>query len=384
MPRAESGLGFSFMQSEPPRVEQSGLRLMRAAKDFVVRSLLGFTGSQKFLTTQLDVTNACNLTCAHCYHAHHNNSGALDLAGWRAILDQYGRLADKLYLEPRFVICGGEPTISQLFWPLLDELRERWPAAHATILTNATRLDRSFAARLKGYNVGFQISLDGPDQARHDLIRGAGNFGQAMRGLANLQEVGLNASFLATLSLRTSLWIDDFFVTAANARVERMSFTRFIPQGNGRRLEINHEDRPLSPPELRRAYLTILAASRQSGVETNTNSPLFQLISPELGASGKTGFQGLVIDYKGNLKVTSRTDYRLGNILEQGLETLFLGHPLMRALRKGEIEGCGGCVHYASCGGDRNASFAATGSFLKKDPGCWLENEAGELTREVA
>ncbi|MBI4372042.1 MAG: radical SAM protein [Elusimicrobia bacterium] len=348
-------------------------------QDSIIGGLLKFTGSQKFLTAQLNITNACNLSCVHCYHAHHSNAGALDFQGWRSILDQYERLAKKLYLKPFFVICGGEPTISSLFIPMLKELNSRWPGVRVDVLTNGTRLARGFTESLRQFNLGIQISLDGPDRERHDLIRGHGSFDQTLSGLNNLQEAGLNAWFLATLSHRTSLWIEDFFKMAAISEVEGMNFTRFIPEGTGRLLEESHADRPLSGVDLRDTYAAILKSSKGTGVATNTNGPLFHLIDSNLGANGKAGFQGLIIDYKGNLKFSSRVDFKLGNILEEGLENLFLGHPLMRALRNREIEGCGTCVHYEHCGGDRNASFVATGSFLKKDPGCWLDTAPQEV-----
>lgn len=63
---------------------------------------------------------------------------------------------------------------------------------------------------------------------------------------------------------------------------------------------------------------------------------------------------------------------RDSNILNDGLEELFLRHPVMKDLRDGNIEGCVGCRFYDRCGGDRNAAYAAYGSFLRKDPGCWL------------
>lgn len=349
-------------------------------KDSIVRSLLSFTGSQKYLTAQLDIINACNLNCAHCYHEHHSNDGGLDLAGWHRILDQYVRLADKLHLAPWLVICGGEPTISPLFLPMLEELDKRWPGVRITVLTNGTRLTRELAQALRRFNVGFQVSLDGPDAARHDLVRGPGNFDRALAGLRSLQAAGLRATFQATLSYRSSAWIADFFETAARCKVEQMNFTRFIPQGTGRRLHEGHEDRPLSGAELRAAYQEILRCSKNSGVATSTDLPLMRLVDPALGANGKAGFQGVIIDYQGNLKVSSRSEFILGNILEEGLEKLFLGHPIMKALRARKIEGCGDCPYYGCCGGDRNAAYAATGSFLKKDPACWLD----AVSREVA
>ena len=350
-------------------------------KDRLIHSLLSFTGSQKFLTAQLDITNACNLSCAHCYHEHHSNDGGLDLAGWRAVLDQYHALAEKLRLAPWLVLCGGEPTISPLFLPLLEELDRRWPGVHVTVLTNGTRLTKELVQALRRFNIGFQISLDGPDAQRHDLVRGRGNFARALAGLGSLLAAGLNATFLATLSYRSSAWIEDFFQTAARCKVEQMNFTRFIPQGTGRRLQESSVDRPLSGPELRQAYSEILRCSKSSGVATSTDLPLLRLVDPALGANGKAGFQGVIIDHKGNLKVSSRAEFVLGNILQEGLEALFLGHPIMKALRDRKIEGCGDCVHYEHCGGDRNASYAATGSFLKKDPACWLDAVHGEVAR---
>ncbi|MDE2292842.1 MAG: radical SAM protein, partial [Elusimicrobia bacterium] len=278
----------------------------------------------------------------------------------------------KLYLRPRFVICGGEPTLSPLFFPMMRELEGRWPGVRIVVLTNGTRLTPDFVRRLAPYNAGFQISLDGPDADRHDVIRGPGSFAAAMRGLEALQQDGPNAIFQATLSRRTAPWVGDFFQTARRAGIERMNFTRFVAQGNGKRLADGRLDRALAANELRAAYEDILACSARAGVPTNTELPLFRLLGEDLGANGKVGFQGVIIDYRGNLKVTSRADFRLGNILEEGLESLFLRHPLMEALREGDIEGCGKCEHYADCGGDRNASFAATGSFFKKDPACWL------------
>ena len=75
------------------------------------------------------------------------------------------------------------------------------------------------------------------------------------------------------------------------------------------------------------------------------------------------------------MKVSSRTDYSIGNVLKEGLGNLFLNHPIMVKLRKGEIEKCGDCKYFRKCGGDRNAAFAESGSFFAVDPGCWLHSE---------
>ncbi len=96
------------------------------------------------------------------------------------------------------------------------------------------------------------------------------------------------------------------------------------------------------------------------------------LLGADLGGNNSFGFDGLVVDYQGNLKISSRTDALIGNVLEHGLKNLFLSDKTLNALRARKIKKCGTCIHYSRCGGDRNAAFAATGSFLGEDPGCWL------------
>ena len=340
--------------------------------NWLIKNLLKFTGSQKFLSAQLDITNACNLNCTHCYQPHGAAEEILSLSDWRRILDQYSELADRLYLKPHFGISGGEPTLSLLFLPILEELSSRWPGVGITVLTNGTSLSAAVVSAMKRYDVITQISVDGPDAVRHDVIRGAGNFERAVKGIQSLNNSGVAVQLQAVLSKNTAAWIPEFFNTAADAGAAAMNFTRFVPQGKGKALQETGEDSALTALELRAAYQEILALSRKTSIPTATTLPLFILLSPELGAHGKAGFQGLIIDCHGNLKVTSRADFKLGNILEQGLENLFLNHPIMKALRAGAIEGCGSCMFYDRCGGDRNASFVSYGSFLKKDPGCWL------------
>lgn len=341
-------------------------------KNFVTSRIIDLIGGQKVMTLQIDITNACNLSCAHCYHAHHNNKGAILFDDWCAIIQQYKTMIEKLHLAPKIVLCGGEPTISPLLLPILNHLESQWPGVPISILTNGTRLSEKLLLQLKPFNIEFQISLDGPDSARHDEIRGHGNFNKSAEALQRARAMGFDVFLLAILSKKTSDWIEDFFDMAKNLGANQMNFTRFISQGNGADLEASGKDRALLPEELRDTMSIIWNKSKQMGVRTNTNQALFNLIDPSLGANEKYGFQGLVIDYKGNLKISSRADAVIGNVLTDGLENLFFNNAVLRNLRQANIRKCGRCPHYRRCGGSRNASYAATGSFLEADPGCWI------------
>jgi len=341
-------------------------------KNNLTAKIVDWIGGQKVMTLQIDITNACNLSCAHCYHSHHNNKGAIGLEEWQSIIQQYKLMIEKLHLSPKVVICGGEPTISPLLLPILRHLDSCWPGVRVSILTNGTKLTDLLLNQLKVFNLEFQVSLDGPDSARHDQIRGSGVFDKAADSIRRAKVMGFDVLLLAVLSKKTSMWIDDFFLMAKNLRVNQMNFTRFITQGAGADLEASGEDRALLPGELKETLTKIWQKSQELRVRTNTDQALFTLIDSSLGSNEKYGFQGIVIDYKGNLKISSRSDSVIGNVISDGLENLFFKNAVLRNLRQAKIEKCGPCEHYRRCGGSRNASFAATGSFLKADPGCWI------------
>ena len=268
-------------------------------------------GGQEYMAIQLDITNACNLKCAHCYHSHHKNSGALNLEGWYDVLDQYESFLKTMGLKPSIVLCGGEPLISPYLLPILKRLSEKYDGPPVSILTNGTKITEKLLKALEPYNVVFQISLDGPDAKRHDLIRGQGNFAKALKGAELAKEYGIKIYILAVLSQKTSLWVPEFFAMADENNFSAMNFTRFIPQGYGENLKNSGLDDSLYGSDLRDALLEIVACSKEHKIKTHTDLPLFNLIDPSLGQNGKFGFQGLVVDYKGNLKVSSRANFVL-------------------------------------------------------------------------
>lgn len=341
-------------------------------KDFAMKKVVSFIGRQKYLSIQLDITNACNLACKHCYHPHHKNNGALNFEQWKQILDQYESLLKTLALEPSIIICGGEPFTSPLLFPLLDEINGRWRDIKLFVLTNGTRLTPENVLKLKTFDVTVQVSLDGSTAELHDSIRGKGSFEKSVSGIRLLREHKINTVLQAVLSQKTSMQVESFFSLARVLNVTAMNFTRLIPAGTGKAYADNNE--MLSPEDLKSAMREIWQTSMRFKVKTNTDQPLYRLIDKKLGASGKFGYQGLVVDYKGNLKLTSRTDYILGNIFEHGFENLFLNHPLLKKVRDRSQSACGSCDHYSVCGGNRSMSYAVTGSFLTKDPSCWMSS----------
>jgi radical SAM protein with 4Fe4S-binding SPASM domain len=304
----------------------------------------------------------------------------MDLNGWFEVLNQYDGMLKTLKMKPSIVICGGEPLISPYLYSVLKRINKLWGGTPISILTNGTKLTPQILEMLKEHQVELQVSIDGPNAEVHDAVRGKGNFEKALEGARLAKVYGIKTNILGVLSKKSSSWIPEFFEMAKENSLDSMNFTRFIPQGQGAALVESGADDSLYGTDLRYVLISIVKMSKDYGVKTATDLPLYHLIDSSLGKNGGFGFQGLVVDYKGNLKVSSRADYILGNVLAEGLSSLFLKHPVMKSLRNREINGCGDCMYYSRCGGDRNISYATTGSFLEKDKGCWINPEE-QVTR---
>jgi radical SAM protein with 4Fe4S-binding SPASM domain len=182
------------------------------------------------------------------------------------------------------------------------------------------------------------------------------------------------------LSKRSEPWMEDFFKLAKQESFGSVNFVRFVPEGYGRKLVNAQEDEPLFGFELKAAFQKMLHLSLKYQVKSKTQGPLFDLLLPGLGRSGRH-WESIVVDYQGFVVASSRAKLKLGHALTEGLESIFLNHPIYRSLRSGKVEGCGKCSLYNVCGGDRNAAYAVSGNFLGADPGCWKDLKETEIRR---
>ena len=134
-----------------------------------------------------NVTNACNMYCAHCYRdAGCKAEEELSTAEAKKLLTEIARAGFKI-----MIFSGGEP----LMRPDILEL-----VSYASSLglfpvfgTNGTLITREMAAKLKDAGArAMGISLDSLDAAKHDKFRSfPGGWQGAVDGMKNCAAVGL-------------------------------------------------------------------------------------------------------------------------------------------------------------------------------------------------
>lgn len=347
-------------------------------------ALIRILSPNRILPLQIDITNACNLNCIHCYHSDHKNMTPMTLDQIIQILSEYKSLTKELNYKREIVLCGGEPLLNRKIWNILDQINSILGETRVVILTNGTLLDEGMISNFKKYaSIEFQVSLDGANAIDHDFFRGTGNFKKSIEGIGLLQANGFSVQLLGILSKRTSENLEDFFNLAKSLGIKSINFTRLILSGSARKSHTANLDSPLKPLELRESFQRIIHYKRKYGMTTKVNSPLFELLIPGLGRSGFFS-EGLVIDYQGYFKASSRIPLRLDHIDRIGLREFYLSNEVLNNIRIGKIKGCGGCQFIHTCGGDRNAAFAESGDFLGPDPGCWLKLKRPEQDRPIS
>jgi AdoMet-dependent heme synthase len=144
----------------------------------------------------------CNLECSHCFISC---SPTNDKFGYLSLETVRSQLEDSVRHGVReYYFTGGEPFLNKELVPILELTLQYGPA---TVLTNATFLKPEWIERLRkaeddsGYCLEFRVSIDGPDAATNDPIRGKGTFEKAVQGVALLVEHG----FLPIITM-TRVW----------------------------------------------------------------------------------------------------------------------------------------------------------------------------------
>lgn len=142
-------------------------------------------------TLEIHPTYRCNLKCPYCqYHAARtrnelNLDSEMPLERWLALLDE----AADMGVKEAYICGGGEPMVRPGY--TLELMRRiKHHGLRGALLTNGTLFTQKTAREL--VNLGWDrvgVSLDGPDAATHDSLRGVpGAFSHASAALRWIAE----------------------------------------------------------------------------------------------------------------------------------------------------------------------------------------------------
>jgi mycofactocin radical SAM maturase len=315
-----------------------------------------------------ELTYACNLACVHCLSSSgRRDPRELSTAQAEAVIDELQRM-QVFYVN----IGGGEPTVRDDFWHLLD-----YAVAHQVgvkFSTNGVRLTRDRAAQVARTDyVDVQVSLDGATAEVNDRVRGRGSYATALRALDNLAEAGFENAKISVVVTRENAGQLDDFKRLADERGATLRLTRLRPSGRGADV---WDDLHPTMAQQRELYSWLLA----NGEKVLTGDSFFHLAGlgeslPGLNLCG-AGRVVCLIDPVGDVYACPfaiHDTFLAGNVLDEGgFAKVWRESDLFTELRSPQTSGaCTRCQHFDACRGGCMAAKFFTGLPLDgPDPEC--------------
>ncbi len=143
----------------------------------------------------LHLLTACNLACRHCY-INPSQHGAATLP-LETVL-RWLRLFARPEQQTNLILLGGEPTLHPQLAPIIKEAKS---LRYAVTVDSNGYLFHDLLSRTSPQELDYlSFSLDGPDAAINDPIRGEGVFEVCTANIRRAVELGFNTSLIYTVS----------------------------------------------------------------------------------------------------------------------------------------------------------------------------------------
>jgi radical SAM protein with 4Fe4S-binding SPASM domain len=361
----------------------------------------GLTTPQRFYSPLIVVwnyTQACNLTCKHCYQEAGHKPLADELTTERKL-----KLVDEMAEEyvPFLAFAGGEPLVSKDLWTVLARCKQQ--GVHTTIATNGTLLSKETCQRLAESGVKYvEVSLDSILPEEHDGFRGLpGAWKRTVEGIRNVASTpGLRAGMAMCVTRQNYHHAESMINFAKDLGCTTFVHFNFIPVGRGQAmasLDITPKEREslmeLLNRHLQEGKISIMSTAPQFGRACILYGPLDGLMATAHGGKGKGRQAKVLSKYIGgcgagrcyccvepNGKVTPcvyMPGSVVGDLKRQTLMEIWRD-PRFDVFSRREDRGdhCAVCDFRAYCGGCRARAVSYLDDVQAGDPGCVYNQHA--------
>ena len=320
-----------------------------------------------------EITQSCNLKCAHCRASATEKRSKEELSGDSA--RQFLKSVSEIG-HPIIILTGGEPLLREDLFELAD-------MAHGYCLpcvlaTNGTLLTDTIAQKIKNSPIKrVSISIDGATANDHDSFRGvSGAYDAAILGIKKLKQAGVDFQINTTITNRNSDQLERIADFAYNLKAVAFHIFLLVPTGRG----IMLKNEAVSAAEYENILHRFYKLDQRIPLEMKaTCAPHYYRIVKQIGGEmpgitkgclGGTGF--CFVSYKGDVCPCGYLPLVAGNIKSQDFKDIWFNSKLFLDLRDDSKLGgkCGICKYVKFCGGCRARAYSATGDYLSEEPLC--------------
>jgi radical SAM protein with 4Fe4S-binding SPASM domain len=313
-----------------------------------------------------ETTHGCTLRCDYCYMSA--DTALPNELGTDEALDMI-RQAAELGMQ-RIVFTGGEAMMRRDLLQLAAFAKSQ--GLETEIITNATLIDSPEDALALSHVIDHVItSLDGADSQHNDVHRGLGSFDRIVKGIKNLNAIGIKPLLNSTISALNVNGVSELIkFTKESIQISKLRLINVAMLGRG------HDG--TVPYEWDTYAATHEAMINEPGVVDHVR-PQEVRKSVSLRRNCGMGSGEIYIDAKGDLfpcKLVTTPEWRAGNIRETSLTELVQRSPIAKAreMRVEDRVGCRTCMIRRLCGGGcRGMHSGGSGSAETNDPQfCWV------------
>ncbi len=336
------------------------------------------------LITHLELTQACNLRCTHCFVAvmAKRSPHELDLPPLDRLFEDLNQLG-----APSLVMAGGEPMIRPDFLEVLEGVHRH--QLDARLCTNATLVTNDNARDLVDAQVRcFSVSLDGADAKTHEHLRGEKRFGHAVRGIERLLSAGAdNVHIRVTMTPHNIDRLLDFAPLAKSRGVHNVVFKPFRQSGEAGGANDHHIDRAVVVEKARATERDWPsdAPSAEFYDGMPTKAPDWTGLIPAFGCVGGTTSATITFDghVTGCGPTKSPDDWTLH---DRRFAEAWRSAPTMRTWRVLEgNDGCSSCGRFTECGGGCRVRALGKGRTMNDpDPWAYCADDAPETSPKAS
>ena len=337
----------------------------------------------------LNLTERCNLACAHCYlDAKVLKEGAVDELGTDELKRVLGEIAE-IGPEAMVVLTGGEPMLRRDLPDLARHASEL--GLMVVVGTNGMLLRPDRISELQQAGVaGIGISVDSLRPEAHDAFRGKqGAWAKTMQGIDACVDAEMPFQIHFSASDETADEIDDMVAFARDAGAMVLNVFFMVCTGRGEKYS------GISPQKYDHVLRRVAKAAKDEKrlMVRAKCAPHFKRIAmemdPDWAITAAHGYDaGGCIAATRYARITPNGDVTpcpfmensAGSVKTQSFAEIWQDAPVLNALRAPKLEGrCGVCEYQILCGGCRARPLAMTGNMMGEDTLCTYQPQGGAI-----
>lgn len=325
-----------------------------------------------------NLTQRCNLKCAHCY-IRAGEAGQAELSAQEAleVVDQAAGAGTEL-----LILSGGEPLLRRDIFEIAGYASSRGIAV--VLGTNGILIRENTIRRLKEAGVqGVGISVDSLDPSKHDAFRGMpGALEKAVEGLRRCVAAGVPVLVQTTATPWNYQEIPDLLKFASGEGATGFTLYFLVCTGRGEALT------DITPSEYEMALGFLLEGQERYPhmmVRARCAPHILRLAhqrgSPLMSSAGcLAGSLYGRIGPGGEVTPCPYLPTQAGNVRDTPLDEIWTSSPLLQQMRSPQLGGrCAICEFRNECGGCRARVYAASGQLWGEDRFCNYNPKGGTL-----